>query len=85
MQLAQEFEELANTCLLVLHLEVRYIALTSIHLHYVCHLEELARTFSVHATRFDELFDESYDKHACTSILHFILLNMKEAADQSRM
>lgn len=82
MQLAQEFEELANTCLLVLHLEVRYMAVTSTHLRYACHLRELARTFSVHATLFGELLVEANDKHAC--IFHFVLLNMK-ADGQSGM
>jgi hypothetical protein len=55
MQLAQEFEELANTCLLVLHLEVRYIVVTGTHLQYACHLKWLSRTFCVHATLFGEL------------------------------
>jgi hypothetical protein len=63
MQLAEEFEELANTCLLVLHLEVRYMAVTNTHIHYVCHLKELARTFSVHATPLCELLVEANDKH----------------------
>jgi hypothetical protein len=58
MQLAQEFEELANTCLLVLHLEVRYMAVTGTHLHYAYYFKELARTFSVRATPFCELLVE---------------------------
>jgi hypothetical protein len=50
MQLAQEFEELANTCLLVLHLEVRCMVVKSTDLLYACHLKELAKIFCGYAT-----------------------------------
>jgi hypothetical protein len=49
MQLAQEFEELANTCLLVLHLEVscwmRYVAILSPYLALCTSSQETSQIF----------------------------------------
>jgi ribose/xylose/arabinose/galactoside ABC-type transport system permease subunit len=56
MQLTQEFEELANTCLLVLHLEVSYWTMCVAACRYKNY---------VHATFFGRPLVGAGDKHSC--------------------
>jgi len=56
MQLTQEFEELANTCLLVLHLEVSY---------WTRYVVACLYGNCVHATLFGRPLGEAGDKHSC--------------------
>jgi hypothetical protein len=55
MQLTQEFEELANTCLLVLHLEVSY---------WTRYVATCLNENCVHATFFGRPLGEARDKHS---------------------
>lgn len=67
MQLTQEFEELANTCLLVLHLEVSY---------WTWYVAACLYKNCVHATLFGRPLGKAGDKHSC--VLYCMLLNIKD-------
>jgi len=67
MQLTQEFEELANTCLLVLHLEVSY---------WTRYVAACLYKNRVHATLFGRPLGEAGDKHS--HVLYCMLLNIKD-------
>lgn len=69
MQLAQEFEELANTCLLVLHLEVsclvRCVAAVSLYFALCTSPQGTFQILCVCPTCISKLLGEAQHKQAC--------------------